>query len=305
DLDGVQARARGREDHDGEGFWGVRDGGEELRGARAATRVAGTARAGLTAVTAEDPLGRWDGVGGADLDLEGERLRLRGEVARREAAGRGGFAALELRPDEHLRVEGQRRDYQGFVVDHNNAPIYTGVSGGEDRDERGSGLLVGLSPGEAVDLTARYDTTRRREQRPRRLSDAAYEATLYFSEGTDLTLGYEQEWSRLDVIRILNARTSHQTEAGRRLELDWNRDDDPAGLLETLRAELRLPLGSEGRYSLRLADTWRSSVEGQGHEPQVQTDWDLSEDASLSARYTAREGEPAEDRFTVTLVARF
>lgn len=136
---------------------------EDLTASRLVVRPAPALEIGASFLRVEDdrktgPSGARQGriAAGGDLSLAAGPVELSAEAARTEShtgapGGEGYYGELTFNWFRGFDLEGAYRNYRQFGFDFNNAPIYAGVSGGDDTDEHGWALTGVLSPASMVE----------------------------------------------------------------------------------------------------------------------------------------------------------
>lgn len=219
-------------------------------------------------------------------------------------SSRGGYGAYAeaLMPISHWgELIWNGRHYEDFDFDYHSPQVYSGISGGDDIQEKGMGVEASGVFDEKYGVVLALDSSF--EGASGRLYYAYGEASLEES-WADFSLSFEHEWSRLHLNRITTFRASRSFDLGWRASLDWSRDK----------------VEGEGSDSTRLAVYWdalqevlsfssslsnRHSSTGRNLTQQFGVNWNITSYQFLSLQTTFSRPDSADNNAEINYLVKF
>ncbi len=201
-------------------------------------------------------------------------------------AGSGAFARCIFYYHHNLQFQADLRNYRELTVDENSAPIYSGISGGQDEDDRG-GLFKSIwSPVAWVTLTGKVERAERQDGTEQR-TDLFGEGRGRFWKGGDVSLSLETE----DVADTNVTNTLVSLGANQAIgddgaaSVSYTRDDRDGAVIHTLRDTLRYTF-LKGRLTAELSHTFRRDSVGNENIFQPRVLYTLNANVFASVRAT-------------------
>ena len=287
-IDGFRGAARWQDWLDGVVVEGHSDKGSSvIAGRGAVTLLAGSLSIGLEAadIDASSSL-RGGTLAGPSIFYTDTFVDAWLELVDDRDAGSGAFARCIFYYHHNLQFQADLRNYRDLAIDENSAPIYSGISGGQDEDDRG-GLFKSIwSPVPALTLTGKIERAERQGGSERR-TDFFAEGRGRFWKGGDVSLSYETE----DVADTKVTNTLLSLGANQLVGEDgaasfsYTRDDRDGAVIHTLRDTLRYTF-LKGRLTAELSHTFRKDSVGNENIFQPRVLYTLNSSVFASLRGT-------------------
>jgi hypothetical protein len=262
-----------------------------------AARATGTPRADLSSV---------------DLAWTHGPLDVAGEVAARHGGGTAAYARADVTPSDKWGIGVEARRYENFASPLGSAPLYGGLTAGDERDEIGGLVRADFAPTRRFSGSVSWDWSRGPDKSGAGAGagaggtllrrDARLALRWSLGERTSLAYGFEHEdlsKGRDGRVHSLLAATTFE-KAGRlavRLSLD-EAAEDPR---KTIRVSYRLPL-RQRKVTLLVDDTLRLD-DVSNNRLQAGASVRLGKLSFLTVRGTLAQGEA--DTVDVTWYRRF
>lgn len=320
DPDGYQLKAGIPGTLRTQSLWGKTDDNTAVFGSRAEAQLIDTGGAvddtqlsvGLSAadVDAREKARRGFAYG-TDVSLRSNFVDLEAEAVDVEESGRGLFAGATVFYSPDLNFFAKYRNYRRLLLRVNNAPIYEGLSGGDDEDDES--LQVG-----SVAVPWRDEETRRFLQFTARveqsrdhdasgdLRDGFVEARVGAWEGGELAAGLELErdrggdaYNRLAIVDF-----SQQLPWKASVRANYARDDRDGDVIHTARPTFRIPVWTDDLV-FEYNHTYRVDRGDAENTFQPRLLWTITDTFFFSARFSHSDDEDTGDMIDFTLVMRW
>jgi hypothetical protein len=204
----------------------------------------------------------------------------------------------------NLQFQADLRNYHHLLIDENSPPIYAGISGGQDEDDRGLVLRSVYAPIPWLTLTGKVEQAERHGGSDAR-RDLFGEGRCRPWKGGDGFLSYE-----LESVDDTNATNSLFNLGFSQLigeegstSLAYTRDDRDGEVIHTLRDSVRYTF-FKGKLALELSHTFRKDTVGSEHILQPRALYTLSPNVFASVRATVSSDDDRTDpsvEFTVVV----
>ena len=267
----------------------------ELAGMRFEVQATADLVLGVNALQARADGTPWALVGSVDFAYRRGALDLSGELASRDGGGNAVYVRGDWTPSEYWGIGFEHRRYDDFVSPVGNAPLYTGLSAGSERNEEGLLLRVDLMPTERFSASVAFDysagsnkdaTSSARVRRAHQL-----ELDWLVSERTSLSyaLEYENVAGGDDGI-IHSFLATHSFQGGGRFSGRLQFDASSPGTRTNLRLNYRRPFLNR-RLTLLIDDTIRRDSGRTLNTLQLGASVRLGGSSHLTVRGTLADGE--------------
>lgn len=279
----------------------------ELAGVRAEITASERLRVGTTLLSARaDGLPRAD-LAGVDVWWTKGRLDLSAELAARSGGGHAMFLRADVVASDEVVVGIERRDYRDFGSPLGNAPLYGGLSAGDDRDEDGWLLRVDFVPHERISGSWSFDYSDARGKQDEGAAGVRrdHRLALDFRVGERTAIGYGfelEDTSGGEDGQIHSVLVSHAFESGGRLSGRLSLDRSTPGWRTTMRTSWRQPLAGR-RITLLFDDTVRIEGGSIAHAFTAGLSMRVGESSFITVRATTEAG--AADSIDATWYRRF
>ena len=242
---------------------------------------------------------------GVDLQAKSRFLDVRTEFVNVEESGRGFFFNAVFHYFPNLRFEAEYRNYRDLLLDVNNAPIYSGISGGDDENDEAVRLGSVWSPWEFLTFTAKAERSENHDGSGR-LLDAFIETRSTPWKGGDISVSFEWEEDRdaKAFNRLTTFDVSHNFEDGSAARFGYTRDDRDGEATDTFRGTGRVPLFVE-ELTFEYNHTLRLDGGEKEHIFQPRVLWAISDDLFFSVRYTHSDEGDIGDVLDLTLMIQW
>jgi len=318
DLDGFRIKADSADGGRAFAFVGKGTDGSRARGLhlaaipwrnlkRGKTVLVESLELGLSYVDVDPLDDRGVGVVGYHLKLDTPWLEFRLENAYlTERQGHGLFVGARTRFSPDLEFEVGQRYYKNFFVEFNNAPIYSGISGGTDENELGYYLRGFARPASFLELELVSDFSRVRDPAGR-LEDHLIRLAILPRPGTAFELGLEYERDRAtpNQTTIYSARAEQLFYELVRASVQFTWEEDRERQIYTIRPMLRIPLIAD-QLSLSITDTHRrSAASGVENLLEVRLSARFTKRFSATINYAIDLDKEGTDRLEITALFRW
>lgn len=267
----------------------------ELLGARVAVQATDGLVLGVNALQARADGSPWVLLGSVDFAWNRGGLDLSGEFASRDGGGSAAYLRGDWSPSDLWGLGFEHRRYDDFVSPVGNAPLYSGLSAGSERDEEGLLLRLDLMPTERFSASVAFDYSAgggkddaglARVRRAHRL-----ELDYLLSERTSLSYGLEFENTAGGDDGVIHSMlVTHSFVDGGRLSGRLQVDGSSAGTRSTMRVNYRRPFFNR-RLTLLVDDSLRRSAGHTMNTLQLGASVKLGGSSHLTVRGTLADGE--------------
>ena len=308
DIDGFRGSLRAQGAYELLALTGHAGGGTDVRAVRASASFFGNSLvAGLNAarIEAGDDARSGD-LAGASLFYTDKYADVIAEFADDLDHGSGLFLRGIFYYHHNLQFQADLRNYHHLLIDENSPPIYAGISGGQDEDDRGLLLRSVYSPMSQLSFTGKLERAERHDGTDLRL-DLFAEGRARPWKGGEGSLSFERE--SVDdtnaINTLFNLGFNQLIGAEGSASLAYTRDDRDGEVIHTMRDSVRYTF-LQGKLALEFSHTFRRDALGDEHILQPRALYTLSPNVFASVRATVSSDDDRTDpSVEFTLVVRW
>lgn len=237
---------------------------------------------------------------GAGLEYSADELEASSEWGMSSRGGWGWFGEALLATEHWGELRWSGRHYDDFEFDYHSLEVYSGISGGDDINERGMALEWDMAYRENLGLNLVLDSS---------YGGSAGRLLYAFSELTveedwaDLSLSYEKEWTRQFLNQITSMRVSRSFELWR-ASVDWSRDKVEGEGSDSTRLALYWDVLRE-ILSLSSSVSNRHSSSGRNLTQQFGLNWNITSFQFLSLQSTFSRPDSSDDSAELNYLVKF